>query len=73
MIEMYEEPRRKYREPLVDIKAIEVRFNEVKLKGDLFILSENGEYIATVSAKFLNDKTISKLRSLAEWDINGRD
>ena len=55
-----------------DIKQVEVRFHIVKRDGQSFLLLRDDKLVATLPLYSLDDRTISKLTSLAEYKIDSR-
>lgn len=65
-----EHPRYNYKEYIVDIRSIELRFDTVYSMPDGYKLFYEGEFVGEVSNKFMSDKTKSKMNSFAELDLN---
>jgi hypothetical protein len=52
------------------IRSITLRFDKIKkTENDEFILILDDEILCQIHRKHLDDKTISKLESLAEWEL----
>ena len=52
------------------IRSLELKFDEILNEVDHFVLLKNGKWIGLAFKEELDDKTKSKLISLAEYPIN---
>lgn len=49
------------------IRAIELRFDKIYKKDDIFVLEQDAVIVGTVRREVLTAKTLTLLDSLSEW------